>query len=81
MDVMDPHLKAYPFDIPESRGATVTCQIDSLNLNAGKYSMSVIVLSDDLQRTLCQYDNISYVQITAASTSGAHVLAIAKWNH
>ena len=81
MDVMDAHLKAYPFEVPDSGDVIVRSLIGSLNLNAGKYSMSVIVLSDDYQRTLCQYDNVSYVQVTAASTSGAHVLSVADWDH
>jgi len=51
-----------------------------MELNAGKYNLSVIVLSGDFARVLCRHDNAGFVQIQAASASGANVLAVAEWS-
>jgi lipopolysaccharide transport system ATP-binding protein len=58
----------------------VSALIPRMELNSGKYSLSVIVLNGDFTRMLCRHDNAGFVQIQAASASGAHVLAVAEWS-
>ena len=57
----------------------VTARVPRLELNAGKYAVSVIAITEDQSRVLCRHDNAAYVQVEAATASGAHVLAAADW--
>ncbi len=52
-----------------------------LELNAGKYSISIIAASENYSRIYCRHDNAGYVQVDAGSPSGAHVLTIGDWSN
>jgi lipopolysaccharide transport system ATP-binding protein len=58
----------------------VTAALPKVELNAGKYSLSVIVCNEDMSRVLCRHDNAAFIQIVAASASGAYSLAVAEWS-
>ena len=79
LDIMGQDLCGYSFDVPSSGQLEIRATVPHLDLNSGKYSLSVIAASTDLTRTLCRHDNAAYIQIDAASDSGAHVLSVARW--
>jgi len=80
LDVMDEDLKGHLFEIRESGEVEVSASISSLRLNAGKYMLSVVVLSEDQLSIYCRHDNAAYVQVVAHTASGAHSLACAEWS-
>jgi len=53
-------------------------KLPRLLLNAGKYTASVIVLSDD-QKVLCRYDRAFELTVVAACASGASMVLPASW--
>jgi lipopolysaccharide transport system ATP-binding protein len=79
LDIMSPELEGYLVDIPPSGGFTVSAKLPHVVLNGGKYTMSVIAESRDHDRTYCRYDNSAYLDVEAATTSGALVLSTADW--
>jgi lipopolysaccharide transport system ATP-binding protein len=80
VDIVADELTGYHFDFPASGEVEVTARVPRLELNAGKYTLSVIAESQDHDRTYCRYDNAAYLQVLAATTSGAHVLSVADWS-
>ena len=79
MDIMGEGLAGYAFDVPESGILDVTAAIARTELNAGKYTLSVIAASPDYAVTYCRHDNAAYVQVEAGTASGAQILSIAEW--
>jgi hypothetical protein len=79
VDVLCDTLDGFAAVIPESGQLQVSARIPSLELNGGKYSISVIAASLDYSRIYCRHDNAAYLQVTAESASGAHVLSVAEW--
>lgn len=79
MDVMTGSLTGFDLGFPASGVVEVTAVIPRLELNGGKYSLSVVAASQDYLRTYCRHDNAAYLQVTAPTASGAHVLAVADW--
>jgi lipopolysaccharide transport system ATP-binding protein len=79
LDIMGKDLCGYSFDVPSSGQLKIRATVPHLDLNSGKYSLSVIASSTDLTRTLCRHDNAAYIQVDAAADSGAHVLSVARW--
>ncbi len=79
MDVMGDELAGFPVEFPESGAIEVTAVIPCVELNGGKYTMSVIASSRDYSRTFCRYDNAAYIQVDAETASGAHLLTVADW--
>lgn len=80
MDIMTDGLTGYLFPIPSSGSLELTAFIPRVELGTGKYSLSVIAVSADKSRVFCRHDNAAYVQVAAATASGAQVLAIAEWD-
>lgn len=80
MDVMAADLKGYVFDVPAAGELEITATIPRVELNAGKYMVSLIAISEDQMNVLCRHDNAAFVQVAAATASGAHVLAAAEWS-
>jgi len=78
MDVMTDNLTGFQFRTDERGIAEVSATIPKLILNAGKYNVSVIVLSEDL-KVLCRHDSALIVNVTAACASGASVIMPAEW--
>ncbi|MBC7965077.1 MAG: ABC transporter ATP-binding protein [Fuerstia sp.] len=79
MDVMTESLQGFRFAADVMGQASINVRLPALNLNAGKYNLSVIVLSDD-QKVLCRHDGALAVNVTAHCSSGAHVLMAADWS-
>ena len=79
LDFMTEELSGFCFDLPPSREIQVTADLPKLELNAGKYSLSVIALNHAQDRVLSRHDNAAYEQVKAATASGAHVLSPANW--
>jgi lipopolysaccharide transport system ATP-binding protein len=79
MDVMADGLAGYSFEFPSSGIIDISAVIPRTELNAGKYTLSVIAASPDYAVTYCRHDNAAYVQIDAGSTSGAQILSVAEW--
>jgi lipopolysaccharide transport system ATP-binding protein len=79
LDVMTEQLTGFALDVPESGNVEVTATLPKLELNAGKYSVSVMVNTPDFSRSLCRHDNAVYLQVEAAAASGAYVLAPGSW--
>jgi lipopolysaccharide transport system ATP-binding protein len=81
MDVMTKELNGFSFIVDENGRGTVTARLCQVLLNAGKYNVSVIILSDDLT-VLCRHDNAVTVTVAANCASGASVIFPAEWqNH
>ena len=80
MDVMTESLEGYPFCLAVNGAAIIEADIPRLELNAGKYMISVHVTADDLSRTYCRIDNAAHVVVHASTASGAHLLSIARWS-
>lgn len=80
MDIMGEELAGYAFDVPDSGEVEVTAVIPRTELNAGKYTLSVIAASPDYALTYCRHDNAAYVQVEAGSASGAQILSVADWS-
>jgi lipopolysaccharide transport system ATP-binding protein len=82
MDVMTEALTGYDVDVPESGEIDVSAVVERMEINGGQYTLSVIASSLDYQRTYCRHDNAAYLQIDAATASGANVISVARWeNH
>lgn len=81
MDVMADELSGYSVNFSGSSAIRVTAVVPRIELNGGKYTMSVIASSQDNSRTYCRYDNAVYLHVDAKSASGAHVLSIADWEY
>jgi lipopolysaccharide transport system ATP-binding protein len=79
MDVLADDLAGHEIKFPASGITTVTATLPSTELNAGHYSLSVIVSTPNHDRVYCRHDNAAYIQIDAGTASGAHVLSIARW--
>jgi lipopolysaccharide transport system ATP-binding protein len=79
LDVMTEALTGFTVDVPESGNVEVTATLPRLELNAGKYSVSIMVNTPDFSRSLCRHDNAVYLQVEAAAASGAYVLAAGIW--
>jgi lipopolysaccharide transport system ATP-binding protein len=80
LDVMSEDLGGYPVEFPETGSIEVTADVPRIDLNGGKYTVSVIAASRDYSRNFCRHDNAMYLQVSAETTSGAHVLAVAGWS-
>ncbi len=78
MDVMTDKLLSFPFDVDKNGQAIIRARLPKVNLNAGKYNLSVIVLSKDL-KVLCRHDGAVAVNVTAHCASGANVILAAEW--
>jgi lipopolysaccharide transport system ATP-binding protein len=79
MDIMDDDLQAFRFQTQDDGRATIHVRLQGVNLNAGKYNLTVIVLSDD-GRLLCRHDGAVALNIAAHCASGAHVVHVADWS-
>ena len=80
LDVLDTDLQGYVFDVSSSdRCADVDVRMQRLLLNAGKYTASVIVLSED-NRVLCRHDRAFEITVVAACASGASMILPALWD-
>ena len=79
LDIMAADLAAHPFAVPPSGALHVSALVHKLELGPGKYSLSVIALSQDLAKVFCRHDNAAFLQVSAASASGAQVLTVAEW--
>jgi lipopolysaccharide transport system ATP-binding protein len=79
LDVMGEALAGHRFEFSLSGATEVAATIPRIEINSGKYAVSVIAISADESRVLCRHDNAAYVQVEAATASGAHVLSIAQW--
>ncbi len=80
MDIMTEQLAGYDFEFPASGLVAVTANIPRVELNGGKYTMSVIIASQDYSRIYCRHDNAAYLQVDTATASGAHLLSVATWS-
>lgn len=80
LDVMSDDLRGFSLAVPPSGVVDVSAHVPRVDLNAGKYSVSVMVNLPDYARALCRHDNVSYLQIEAAAASGAHALSVANWS-
>jgi lipopolysaccharide transport system ATP-binding protein len=80
MDVMAEELSGRRFDFPASGLTRIKATLPRTEINAGQYSLSVIVAAPGHERVYCRHDNAAYIQVDAGTASGAHILSIAKWN-
>ena len=80
MDVMTSDLTGYDVEVPESGEVEVAAVLARTEINGGQYTLSVIASSLDYQRTYCRHDNAAYLQIDAATASGANMITVAQWN-
>ena len=78
MDVMTDELLSFPFNVDNNSQAIIRARLPKVNLNAGKYNLSVIVLSSEL-KVLCRHDGAVAVNVTAHCASGANVILAADW--
>lgn len=79
MDVMTEKLEGFNFQTDGDGLARVSASLGAILLNAGKYNVSVIVLSEDL-KVLCRHDNAIQVTVVAKCASGACTILPANWH-
>jgi len=79
LDVISDDLSGYLVPSSPSGISEVTAYLPRLELNSGKYNLSVIAVNGDQSRVLCRHDNAAYLQVDAATASGAHSLSVAEW--
>jgi lipopolysaccharide transport system ATP-binding protein len=79
VDVMGEDLKGHLIDLSEAREVEVSARIPKMDLKAGRYMLSVIVVAENQLTVLCRYDNAAYLDVRASSASGAHFLLKADW--
>jgi len=79
LDILSDDLHGYVFEIPDSGEVELAASVSSLGLNAGKYSVSAIAISNDEKVVFFRHDNAVFIQVNASSSSGASVLAKASW--
>lgn len=79
LDVMGHDLAGHPFQAGPGGSVSVRAVLSNLLLNAGKYTVSVIVLSSDL-KVLCRHDKALSVNVVAACASGASMILPAEWS-
>jgi lipopolysaccharide transport system ATP-binding protein len=79
LDILCDTLDGYAVNVPDPGVIDISAHVPRLELNGGKYSISVIAASLDYSRIYCRHDNAAYLHVTAASASGAHVLSVAEW--
>jgi lipopolysaccharide transport system ATP-binding protein len=80
LDIMGENFTGFEFAANGSRTVKVSATVGPVQINGGKYSLSVIATSEDHSKVLCRHDNAAYVRVTAATASGAHVLSVADWS-
>jgi lipopolysaccharide transport system ATP-binding protein len=80
LDIVSSELNGFPFETPDTGPIDVGAVISALALNAGKYSLSVIAVSMDNMTVFFRHDNAAFLQVDAASGSGASMLATAQWH-
>jgi lipopolysaccharide transport system ATP-binding protein len=80
VDVMSEGLKAFAVDVPDSRIVDVQAAVKRLELNAGRYTVSIMCNSIDGSRSYCRYDNAATLQVEAGAASGAHILTVGEWS-
>ena len=78
LEIMNDELSGFPVSF-ENGPSEVAATLSSVQLNAGKYSVSVIVVSLDYAEVMCRHDNAIYIQVDGASPSGAHTVTVGKW--
>ena len=79
LELMGDQLIGYEFALSGSDSVEISATMPAVQLNAGKYSLSVISTSPDYSRLYCRHDNAAHLQVEAGSPSGAHVLQVADW--
>jgi lipopolysaccharide transport system ATP-binding protein len=79
LDVMTEELTGFAASVPASGRLEVRAALPRLELNSGKYTVSIMVNTPDFTRSLCRHDNAAYLQVDAAAASGAHVLSAGRW--
>jgi lipopolysaccharide transport system ATP-binding protein len=78
MDVMADDLQGYEFETDDNGKSHICVCLKKIILNAGKYNLSIIVLSKDL-KVLCRHDNALTVTVQTHCASGASVIFPAEW--
>lgn len=79
LELMGDGLEGHLFD-SSRKSIDVTAMVPRLELNSGKYSLSVIIVSADYGQLLCRHDNVAYLQVDAKAPSGAHAISVADWS-
>ena len=78
LEIMDDNLSGFPLQF-NGNTVDVAASVEKIDLNAGKYAMTVIIVSEDYSEVMCRHDNAGYLQVEAASPSGAHAVIAGKW--
>lgn len=79
IDVMGSDLKGHRVDLPSSGTVEVTAMLPNIELKAGRYMLSVIVVGNNQLTVYCRHDNAAHIDVRAASASGAQFLLPAEW--
>ena len=80
LDIMDEDLHGFRFDVPPDGMYTASCDVDSIPLSAGRYTLSVIVLETVNDKVLRRHDNVAILNVRADCSSGAHSLLSGDWS-
>jgi lipopolysaccharide transport system ATP-binding protein len=78
LEIMNDDLSGFPLEFG-GNPVDVIASVEKIDLNAGKYAMTVIIVSEDYAEVMCRHDNAGYLQMEAASPSGAHAVVAGKW--
>jgi lipopolysaccharide transport system ATP-binding protein len=79
VEVMTESLTGLWFNFDASKSASLSCQLDSLQLCPGRYSVTVIVTDRTHSEVYCRHDNVATFSLVAESPSGAVVQPIGRW--
>lgn len=79
MDVMDQELSGFLVDAQGREVVTVEAHIPTLDLNSGKYMLSLHLNSADLKETHLRHDSFAFFVVGAPAASSAITLKRANW--
>ena len=80
IDVVGPGFKRVPISSDAAGQCRVETRISGLQLNSGRFGVSVIVLSPDGMTTFCQIDQALELRISSNHGSGSSVLWCSEWS-
>lgn len=79
VELLTSSLSGFQFEFDESGTARIQAKLNRLELGPGKYSLTIVITNKENSRVYCRHDNLAFVDVVAASSSGAVLLAVADW--
>lgn len=79
IDVLGPMIRRFPISPGPARKAKIRATLASLQLNSGRFSLSVVLLSPDGKTVHCRLDRAAQFLVRSNSGSACHFTMLADW--